>query len=313
MPVIRPAVSNVKPAKAAGWKGRAFTILAMFVGASFSENVTSQEAISSYVIVGLVLVATWVISRWGHRAVDRVVERRGTDSERRQRINTLWIVIRRVSLIALWILGLLMVLSVWDISITPLLAVGTVVGLALGFGAQSLVKDLIAGFFILVENQFAIGDVVAIAGTSGTVEDIQLRVTVLRDLDGKAHYVPNGSIEVATNYTQDFANAVMDIGVSYDTDVDFAMATILAEAEAMRADEEWQGSILDAPQLLGVNELADSAVVIRVVLRVGPEQRWAVRREFLRRLKNRLDAVGIEIPFPYRTLVIKGGGEPPIS
>ena len=156
----------------------------MFVAAGLSENVTSHAAVSSYVIVGLVLVATWAITRWGHRAVDRVVERRGTDSERRQRINTLWIVIRRVTLVALWILGLLMVLSVWSISIAPLLAVGTIVGLALGFGAQSLVKDLIAGFFILVENQFSIGDVVEIAGTSGTVQDIQLRVTVLRDLDG---------------------------------------------------------------------------------------------------------------------------------
>lgn len=281
----------------------------MFV-ASFAEDVTSRDAISTYVIVGLLLLATWAITRWGHRAVDRVVERRGTDSERRQRINTLWVVTRRVSLIALWILGLLMVLSVWDISITPLLAVGTVVGLALGFGAQSLVKDLIAGFFILVENQFAIGDVVAIAGTSGTVEDIQLRVTVLRDLDGKTHYVPNGSIEVATNYTQDFANAVIDVGVSYDTDVDFAMSTILGVAETMYGDEDWQSSILDPPILLGVNELADSAVVIRVFLRVEPDERWAVKREFLRRVKNRLDEVGIEIPFPYRTLVMKGGDSP---
>lgn len=281
----------------------------MFV-ASFAEDVTSRDAISTYVILGLLLLATWAITRWGHRAVDRVVERRGTDSERRQRINTLWVVTRRVSLIALWILGLLMVLSVWDISITPLLAVGTVVGLALGFGAQSLVKDLIAGFFILVENQFAIGDVVAIAGTSGTVEDIQLRVTVLRDLDGKTHYVPNGSIEVATNYTQDFANAVIDVGVSYDTDVDFAMSTILGVAETMYGDEDWQSSILDPPILLGVNELADSAVVIRVFLRVEPDERWAVKREFLRRVKNRLDEVGIEIPFPYRTLVMKGGDSP---
>ncbi len=285
----------------------------MFVAASLSENVTSHAAVSSYVIVGLVLVATWAITRWGHRAVDRVVERRGTDSERRQRINTLWIVIRRVTLVVLWILGLLMVLSVWSISIAPLLAVGTIVGLALGFGAQSLVKDLIAGFFILVENQFSIGDVVEIAGTSGTVQDIQLRVTVLRDLNGKAHYVPNGSIVVATNYTQDFATAVIDIGVSYDTDVDFAMSTILDEAEAMQADDEWQESILETPQLLGVDELADSAVVIRILLRVVPEQRWAVRREFLRRVKIRLDAAGIEIPFPHRTLVMKGGESAPGS
>ncbi len=284
----------------------------MFVAAGFVDDVTGRDAISTYVIIGLVLLATWVISRWGHRAVDQLLERRGPDAERRQRINTLWIVIRRVVLILLWILGLLMVLSVWGISITPLLAVATVGGLALGFGAQSLVKDLIAGFFILVENQFAIGDVVAIAGTSGTVEDIQLRVTVLRDLDGKTHYVPNGSIEVATNYTQDFANAVIDIGVSYDTDIDFAMSTVMDEAEKMVTDDEWSESILDSPRLLGVNELSDSAVVIRILLQVEPEQRWAVRREFLRRLKNRLDAEGIEIPFPYRTLVMKDGGQAPI-
>ena len=276
--------------------------LGSVVGAS---SFAGRDAISTYVIVGVVLAATWVVSRWGHRGVDRLVERREVDPERQQRISTLWTVSRRIILIALWVVGALMLLTVWDISIAPFLAVGTVVGVALGFGAQSLVKDLIAGFFILVENQFAIGDVVTISGTTGAVEDIQLRVTVLRDLDGRAHYVPNGTIEVATNYTQVFAQVVIDVGVSYDTDVDRALEVVHDEAVAMYRDDAWIGKILQEPELLGVNELGDSSVVLRLVLRTDPDARWPIKREFLRRVKNRLDAEGIEIPFPYRTLVMK--------
>lgn len=274
------------------------------LGASF----TSSDAIASYSIVGAVLIATWLLSRWGHRAVDRMAGRRDVDTERRQRIDTLWTVSRRVMLIVLWLVGALMLLTVWDVSIAPFLAVGTVVGVALGFGAQSLVKDLIAGFFILVENQFAIGDVVTISGTTGAVEDIQLRVTVLRDLDGRAHYVPNGTIEVATNYTQVFAQVVVDVGISYDSDVDTALGVVHDEALRMYREEAWSSKILQEPEILGVNELGDSSVVLRLVLRTDPDARWPAKREFLRRVKNRLDAEGIEIPFPHRTIVMKEPG-----
>lgn len=274
------------------------------VGASF----TSSDAISTYAIVAALLIATWVVSRWGHRGLDRVVERRDVDAERRQRISTLWTVSRRIILIVIWVVGALTVLTVWDISIAPFLALGTVVGVALGFGAQSLVKDLIAGFFILIENQFAIGDVVTISGTTGAVEDIQLRVTVLRDLEGRAHYVPNGTIEVATNYTQVFAQVVVDVGVSYDSDMDRGLEVVHDEALSMYRNDDWTGKILQEPELLGVNELGDSAVTLRMVFRTDPDARWSVKREFLRRVKNRLDAEGIEIPFPHRTIVMKESG-----
>lgn len=274
------------------------------LGASF----TGTEAIATYAIVVGVLIGTWLISRWGHRAIDRLVDRSDVDKERRQRIGTLWTVGRRIALIVLWGVGVLTILTVWGISIAPILAVGTVVGVALGFGAQSLVKDLIAGFFILIENQFVIGDVVRISDTTGAVEDIQLRVTVLRDLDGRAHYVPNGTIGVATNYTQVFAQVVVDVGVSYDSDVDQALTVVYDEAVRMYREKAWSGQILQEPELLGVDELGDSAVVLRLVFRTDPDARWQVKREFLRRAKNRFDAEGIEIPFPHRTIVMKDAG-----
>ncbi len=229
--------------------------------------------------------------------------------ERKQRLNTLWVALRRVLLITIAALTGLTLLSWWRVPIASFLAVGTVVGVALGFGAQSLVKDVISGFFILSENQFSIGDVVRLGEVAGAVEDIRLRVTVLRDLEGNVHYVPNGSIAIASNLTQEFATIVTDVGVAYGADVDRALTVLGDEVAAFAADPEWVEVFLAEPELLGVEALADSSVVLRVTMRVRPDARWRVRREFLRRVKNRLDAEGIEIPFPQRTLHAGEGWE----
>lgn len=244
-------------------------------------------------------VAYWLASRLGFGFVRRS-EAKG--AEVGARAKTLWIMIRRVVMVAVVVLAVLVVFEVWEFSLTPFVAVATVFGAAIGFGAQDLVKDLIAGFFILVEDQFRIGDTVAIADTEGTVEDIQLRVTVLRDLEGKVHFVPNGQIKVASNFTSEYAQPVVDIAVSYETDVDRALEVIGDELQKLAADPVWSQMIRGEIEVLGVTELQDSGVVLRCRITTLADMRWTVRREVLRRLKNRFDAEGITIPFPQLTV-----------
>ena len=210
--------------------------------------------------------------------------------------------IRRLFLLTLLVTAILVIFSVWGISITPFLAMGTVVAAAVGFGAQDMVKDFIAGFFILVEDQFRVGDTVTIADVSGTVEDIQFRVTKLRDLEGNVHIVPNGQIKVASNHTSLYARPVIDVGISYDSDVDQALAVMKDELDALAADPEWSDRVRGEPEVLGVNSLDDSAVVLRARITTTAQERWPVRREALRRIKKRFDAEGITIPFPQVTI-----------
>jgi len=209
---------------------------------------------------------------------------------------------RRLVVIVLVVVVVLMVAAVWKVPLTPLVALGSALGVAVGFGAQSLVKDVISGFFILAEDQYQIGDVVKIAGVAGLVVDIRPRVTVLRDLDGNVHYIPNGQITVTSNLTQEFAQVVLDVGVAYKESVDRVIEVLSDELSILRNDDEWREKFLEDPQILGVETLGDSAVTVRAVMKVGADDRWLVRREAQRRVKNRLDAEGIEIPFPHLTV-----------
>ncbi len=271
----------------------------------FGDPIRQAQLIRSGVVLLGTALFWWLVVRAGNRMVDRFGP--GDDveaTERRQRAQTLWKAVRRLAIIVVVIVVVLTIMYIWEIPITPLVAIGSAVGVAVGFGAQSLVKDVIAGFFILAEDQYGIGDVVRIADASGTVEDMRLRVTVLRDLDGNTHYVPNGVIAVASNFTQAFAQVVIDVGVAYGEDVDRALAVFGDELQRFAEDEAWSPRVLEEPVLLGVQELGDSAVTLRGYLRVAPDQRWAVRREFLRRIKNRFDADSIEIPFPHRTVYL---------
>ncbi len=255
--------------------------------------------ITTSVIVGVTLLIYLALIQLGNRFVLRI-ERRSPGSA--SRVATLWVMVRRVVLVVVFVLGLLMILDVWGIGLAPFVALGTVAAAAIGFGAQDVVKDLLAGFFILAEDQYHIGDTVTIAGTSGTVEDIQFRVTVLRDLEGNVHYVPNGQITVASNYTSLYAQPVIDVGVGYNTDLDRAMEVMLDELRSLATDPEWKDRITDSPELLGVEELGDSAIVLRARLTTQADARWTVRREALRRIKIRFDAEGIAIPFPHLTI-----------
>lgn len=271
----------------------------------FRDPGRQSQLIQTGVVVLGTVVLWWLFVRGVGRAVDRFG--RGEDveaAERRQRAQTLWKAARRMVVIVAVVVVVLTIMNIWDIPITPFIAVGSAVGVAVGFGAQSLVKDIIAGFFILAEDQFGIGDTVRIADVSGTVEDMRLRVTVLRDLDGNAHYVPNGQIAVASNFTQVYAQVVIDIGIAYHEEVDRALEVFADELQRFAEDEAWEGFVLEPPAVLGVQDLGDSAVTLRGYLRVAPDQRWAVRREFFRRIKNRFDAESIEIPFPHRTVYL---------
>ena len=182
-----------------------------------------------------------------------------------------------------------------------------VAGLALSFAAQNLIRDFINGFFILLEDQYGVGDIVKVGDLAGVVEKFNLRLTVLRDLEGKAHFIPNSQIQQVTVFTQEWSRAVVDVGVAYKEDVDRVLAIFRDEAERFFQDPEWQDKLTNPPEVLGVENLADSAVVIRTLFGTKPAQQWAVAREFRRRIKKRLDQEGVEIPFPHRTLYF---GEP---
>ena len=270
----------------------------------------SRELLLSVGVVVGAFVVLWIVRRlikqWHRRVISRLAGSDAHDErEKAQRFETLSGVAMVVVAIAVWFTVILTIMGVWGIPMAPFLAVGTTIGIAVGFGAQDVVRDVIAGFLILLEDQYSVGDVVAIAGVSGSVEKIRLRTTVLRDLDGNVHHVPNGQIRVASNMTSAFARYVADISISYDADIDAAMDVIGDTAVAMAAEPRWTDAFLEEPEMLGVDELGDSAVTIRLLLTVATEQRWAVKREFLKRVKIALDAAGIEIPYTYLNVVLK--------
>ncbi|HXV41266.1 MAG TPA: mechanosensitive ion channel family protein [Steroidobacteraceae bacterium] len=224
------------------------------------------------------------------------------DAAQVRRLETVSRALRYVASTVIVLIAGLLVLSELGVSIAPILGAAGIVGLAVGFGAQSLVKDYFAGFFLLLENQLARGDVVRIADLDGLVEDVTLRYVRLRDYSGNVHYVPNGLITTVTNMTRDFSYALMDIGVAYREDLDEVFAAIRETAGALQRDPSFAGRILEPLDIAGVENLADSAVVVRCRFKVRPLEQWNVRREFLRRIKSAFDARGIEIPYPHLTL-----------
>jgi small-conductance mechanosensitive channel len=239
------------------------------------------------------------------RQIEKGLENQFTTIEARKRITTLMRVLRMVVRTTIIVIGLMIVLSEIGIDMGPLLATFGVLGLAVSFGAQSLVKDLISGVFLLLEDKIRVGDVVSIKGMSGTVESIQLRVVVLRALNGDLHVIPNGTIEEFTNMTKDYSRALWNIGVGYGEDVDNVIGVIKEEGEKLVIDHEWSDKIRSPLKILGLQEMANSAIIIRCLLDTVPGEQWAITREFNKRLKKRFDLEGIEIPFPHRKVIIE--------
>ncbi len=232
-----------------------------------------------------------------------------------KRADTLTSVVRDIAWTLILALGSLMILSELGIDMKPLLAAAGLSGLAIGFGAQSLVKDVITGFFILLENQIRVGDVVEIAGVGGLVEEVKLRTITLRDLEGNVHIVPNGAVDKVKNYTHLYAYYLFNIGVSYREDTDEVAAVLKEVGADLQADPEFGPDILEPLEMLGVDQFADSAVIIKCRIKTEPIKQWRVGREMNRRIKKAFDARGIEIPFPHRTIYWgepKQGTPPPL-
>jgi len=270
-------------------------------------------------IIAVAILAQLAIRQTSTAAIRRLLERRAatreqtaaTQAELDQRISTLQrLAVRITGLILLLIAGL-MILDQIGIEIAPALAGLGVVGIAVGFGAQALFRDWLAGIFIVIENQYSVGDVVTVAGVSGLVEDISLRRTLLRDLDGALHSVPNGEITVASNLTSDWSRVNLDVGVAYDTDIDLATEVINRVGAEMADDDAWRGRMLEPPSVLRVNALDDSAVTLKVLGRVLPGEQWGVAGELRRRILAAFASAGIEIPFPHRVIIRRDGTAEP--
>jgi small conductance mechanosensitive channel len=195
-----------------------------------------------------------------------------------------------------------MILRAIGLDIGPLLAGAGVIGLAVSFGAQSLVKDIISGLFILFENQFGVGDVVRIKDVSGRVEKMTLRIVVMRDLHGVVHIVPNGEITQVSNLTRAFSRAVVEIGVAYKEDVDRVIGVLREIANEFAEDADWKPLLVEEINIPGIESFGESSVNLRVIATTVPLKQWDVARELRLRIKRRFDAEGIEIPFPHRTI-----------
>ncbi len=257
-------------------------------------------------------LAYWLVDL-ASRRIEKAVDDGdpNTNTLREKRGHTIAQLMRSFGKVIVLALTALLALNVF-INIGPLLAGVGVLGLAVSFGSQSLVKDIITGFFMLMEGSFSVGDIIEVAGKGGVVEKVTLRTVTLRDVEGVMHVIPSGQIDVVSNKTAGWSRAVLDLGVAYGADLDKAIAVTRSELEAFKADETW-GALLDGdPEMWGVEKLGDSAVVIRVVIRTKPSRQWNVAREFRRRWKNRCDQEGIEIPFPQRTLWVRTEAGQPV-
>jgi len=239
-----------------------------------------------------------------------------TSADEITRIATLAQVFRYFATAVICVVAGTLVLDAIGISIAPVLATAGVAGLAIGFGAQSLIKDYFTGFFLLLEDQVRQGDVVEVAGKAGLVEEVTLRYVRLRDMEGHVHFVPNGEIKLVTNRTRGFATPVVEIGIAYREDADEVLRVMRAVGAELRSDPAWKDRIVEDLEVVGMERWADSAVVLRARLKVMPPiEQWNVRREYLKRLKKRFDAEGIEIPFPHLTVYpgqLKDGSAPPL-
>jgi len=228
-----------------------------------------------------------------------------TEPELDKRRTTLTQIFTRTAEVLILVLGVLTILSALGIDIAPIIAGAGVLGIAIGFGAQTLVRDVMGGVFVLVEDQYRKGDVVRIADTAGMVESISLRRTVLRDLDGIVHSVPNGLVAVASNFTHGWSRVNLDVSVSYEEDLDRVIAVMDGVGRDLAADPTWAARILEAPKVLRVDALADSGITLKVLATTVPLEQWNVAGELRRRIKAAFDSERIEIPYPHRVVITR--------
>jgi small-conductance mechanosensitive channel len=269
-----------------------------FFDRSFEWATTSGLRVLLIAVAMLVLLA---LLKRGVAKLSRLYKGTLPSPAQTMRVYTLTHIVRDVARIVILFVGITMILSEVGVDLKPLLAAAGLGGLAIGFGAQSLVKDLISGFFILWEDSVRIGDVVEVAGVTGLVEEVELRTIKLRDQSGSLHVVPNGVIDKVKNLTKDYAYYLFDIWVAYRENIDAVMGVLQEIAEDLRRDSRFADDILEPLEMLGVDQFKDSAVMIKCRIKTEPLKQWRVGREMNRRIKNTFDAKGIEIPFPHQT------------
>lgn len=260
----------------------------------------------------VILILAWLlmgISRKLIRMFRNYMNSRADSAEEIRRIETLARVFRHTTIVVISLVAGMLALSELGISIAPILGAAGVVGIAVGFGAQSLIKDYFNGVFMLLENQIRQGDVVEVCGKTGMVEDITLRYVCLRDNEGSVHYVPNGQITIVTNKSRDYAFALIDVGVAYRENIDEVCEVVREVSRALRAEAAIGLKIMEDIEIQGVQDWADSAVILRCRFKTVALEQWNVRRAFLGRLKQAFDARGIEIPYPHLTLYAGQGKE----
>jgi small conductance mechanosensitive channel len=275
-----------------------------------------QNILPPLIRVIVIITVALALYRFVRVLIRRLVERDIDEDDpivkrvRQQRAQTLGSLLGSVVAVVIATVTLLTVLGLF-VDIGPLLASVGVLGLAVSFGAQSLVKDVITGTFMLLEGQFAIGDVIRLGDVSGVVEKITLRTTVLRDAEGTVHVIPNGEITRVSNLTKTWSRAVLDVGVAYKEDVDRVIRTLAAIGREFHADPDWNALLVEEPRVLGVEKFADSAVIVRMNAKTLPQKQWDVARELRRRIKKQFDAENIEMPFPHVSLYWGDGQMPP--
>lgn len=255
-----------------------------------------------FIAVGYVVLV--VLVKFLTRRFVRLVEDedRTTRSEREKRADTISSIINTTSRIFLAVIAIFMVLREFNINITPLLTGAGIAGVAIGFGAQSLIKDFLHGFFILAEDQFRVGDVVKIGDHAGLVERITMRITKMRSLDGNAHIIPNGEIKIVENMTHGWSRALVDIEVAYKEDLDRVIEVMSDEAKKLVSEKKYESSVNGEPEVLGVDSLGSSGITIKLMVKTRPLKQWEIKRELFKRIKKRFDKEGISIPFPQMTL-----------
>ena len=262
----------------------------------------TSSGLRIFLVLILMFLAMKVTQMFSDRFFGKL--QRNRDEEYKKRADTLSQTVKSLLSICIVLVALIMVLGQLGVKIGPVLAAAGVLGVAVGFGAQHLVRDVISGFFILLDDQIRVGDVVQVAGKGGLVEKISVRMTILRDLAGNVHYIRNGEIAVVTNMTKEYSRYVFDIGVAYREDVDQVIEVVKQIDQELREDPAFKDDILEPIEILGLDQFADSAIIIKARTKTKPIRQWAVGREFNRRLKRKFDDLDIEIPFPHLTLYL---------
>lgn len=284
----------------------------------YLQKVSWENLIQTSLKICIILFLAWLgmfilrkfLVRLEKRLLDQGKAAGEPPSEAEKRIETVIRLVRQASFLALWVTVILIILKEIGVEIGPILASAGVLGLAIGFGAQNLVKDVISGFFYILENQVRVGDVAIINGTGGLVEKLNFRTIVLRDLGGIVHIFPNGSVTTLSNLTNEWSAYVFEIGVAYKENTDHVIDVMTQVGTELMKDSEFGPFMLEPPEIFGVDKFDSSSVIIKGRIKTRPIRQWMIGREYLRRIKLAFDTANIEIPFPHQTIYFGAASKP---